>query len=63
MLIGECRFVVKPLQCTPPWPSIQEVRMGTFSNGALAHPESDQVHSPMANVEAAVRLSSGRIHH
>ncbi len=54
---------VKLPRYTPPWPSVLGVTVDKSYHGALAHPESDLLHSPMAGAEVTGRLSSGRIHH
>lgn len=51
-LKGGCSLVVKPLLCTPPWSSVQEVKGGKSSTGG---------HCPMADVKANVKPSLGKI--
>ncbi len=36
-----CSLVVKHLLCTPPWPSVQDVKGGKSSRGALPELVSD----------------------
>ncbi len=58
---GGCILAEEPLRYTPPWPSVQGWKVGISSHGALTHPEADQWQSPMAGVEVAWKLFSGRI--